>query len=388
MKRNLRQLGVQGCSLCVALCLPRSVIAQSVPRVGLGFGVDTVSAAWSEAAWHSHVPAIYRAWSEYLSNQPGALRPNPRWSLAEQEAWVAYDLTRGAAYHGAPATVVDIRPVPGGDEFIVKTLFARTSETQDIRPIALTRVYATQEGGRWVFGNALLRLTADWERTRIGPIEYVTEPGRPLSRSRAERLLTFADSIADSFDVPRLEALSYYVASSPEELHRVMGIDWTFGGLGYGYAAPANRLILSGDPVKEEENRHELVHILLAPLATERPTHGLVNEGVATWYGGSSGRTFPELMTEYAGYLAGRPEITLDTVLESNSPDRGWRVGGAVVVELAYAHGGLEAIRRLLRAGRSNEELRLELSKVLGMPWERVLTTWRERVLRAGRPEP
>ena len=141
--------------LCLALCLPGSVIAQSVPRVALGFGVDTLSAAWSEAAWHSHVPEIFRAWSEYLSNQPSMLRPNPRWSAVEQETWIAYDLTRGAAYHGAPATVVDIRPVPGGDEFIVKTLFARTSETQDVRPLALTRVYATREEGRWVFGNAL-----------------------------------------------------------------------------------------------------------------------------------------------------------------------------------------------------------------------------------------
>ena len=316
------------CGSCVAFCLPGSMVAQSVPRVGLGFGVDTLSAAWSQAAWHAHVSAIYRAWSEYLSNQSGMLRPNPTWSSAEQETWIAYDLTQGAAYHGAPATVVDIRPVPGGDEFIAKTLFARTSESQDVRPIALTRVYVTQEEGRWVFGNALPRLTGDWERMRVGPIEYVTEPGQPFNRSRAERLLTFGDSIAASFDVPRLEALTYYMASGPEELHRVMGIDWTFGGLGYGYA-------VIGNPVAGEEHRHELVHILLPRITVERPTHGFVNEGLVVRYGGSMGQTFPELLTEYAGYLAARPEITLDTILEANSPDKGWNVAGAVVVDRA-----------------------------------------------------
>ncbi len=388
MKGKLRWMGMMAFVLCLALCLPGSVIAQSVPRVALGFGVDTLSAAWSEAAWHSHVPEIFRAWSEYLSNQPSMLRPNPRWSAAEQETWIAYDLTRGAAYHGAPATVVDIRPVPGGDEFIVKTLFARTSETQDVRPLALTRVYATREEGRWVFGNALPRLTADWERTRVGPIEYVVEPGRPLNRSRAERLLTFADSIAASFDVPKLEALTYYVASGPEELNRVMGIDWTFGGSGYGYAVPANGLILSGDPAAAEENRHELVHILLSPLTAEGRTHGLVTEGGATWYGGSVGRTFLELLPEYAGYVAARPEITLDTILEDNSPDKGWSVAGAVIVELVYERGGMEAVRGLFGVGRSNGRLRLALSEALGMPWEGVLTAWRERVLRAGSPEP
>ncbi len=70
-----------------------------------------------------------------------------------------------------------------------------------------------------------------------------------------------------------LEALTYYVASGPEELHRVMGIDWTFGGLGYGYAAAGNGLILSGNPLAAEENRHELVHILL--LAGRRDSGSL-----------------------------------------------------------------------------------------------------------------
>ena len=125
-----------------------------------------------------------------------------------------------------------------------------------------------------------------------------------------------------------IEALTYYVASGPEELHRVMGIDWTFGGLGYGYA-------VIGNPVAGEEHRHELVHILLSRTTVERPTHSLINEGLVVRYGGSMGQTFPELVTEYAGHLAARPEITLNTILEDNSPDKGWNVAGAVVVDRA-----------------------------------------------------
>ncbi len=140
------------------------------------------------------------------------------------------------------------------------------------------------------------------------------------------------------------------------------------------------------------------------------------------------GSDVPELLTEYAGYLAARPGITLDTILEDNSPDRGWNVAAAVVVDLLNERGGTDGIRRLLGcppgdyvgpilednspdrgwnvaaavvvenerggteavfgAGRANEELRLALSDALGMPWERVLAAWRESVLRAGRPEP
>jgi hypothetical protein len=298
-------------------------------------------------------------------------------------AWLTYDLTRGAAYHGAPATVVDIRPAPEGDEFVVKTLFARTSETQGIRPIALTRVYAAQEDGRWVFGNALLRLTASWDRTQIGPIQYVTPPGRSLDRGRADRLLTFADSVATTFEVPHLQDVQYYVASGPEELHRIMGIEWTFGGIGYGYAMPANNLILSGDPVFGEENRHEVVHLLLARSSAELGTHGLVAEGLATWYGGSAGRSFTELLSEYARFLAERPDVTLDTILGASPPDQGWNIGGAALVQLVYELEGMAAVRALFATGRSNDDLRTGVSSVLGLSWERVLGLWRERIMRA-----
>ena len=132
--------------------------------------------------------------------------------------------------------------------------------------------------------------------------------------------------IALTFDVPRLQGLTYYVAGSPEGLHRIMGVDWTFGGLGYEYAAGANHLILSGDPTFGEENRHELAHVLLGPLLTAGLTHSLMGEGIAAWLGGSVGRTFPELLAEYADYLEAYPEITVDSILKANDPDKGGRV--------------------------------------------------------------
>lgn len=365
-----------------------SATAQTVPRVAPGFGVDTTSAAWSDLPWHGAVPEIYRAWREYLLNEPGSLSPNPRWSASEQQRWPAYDLTSGIAYHGASATVVDIRPVreDAPDEFVVKTLFSRVlGEDRAVKPVALTRVYALRENGEWVFGNALTRLTSDWERVQVGPIEYVVEPGRELDRTRAERAVAFADSLSLTFDVPKLQDLTYYVASSPESLHRIMGVDWTFGGLGYGYAAGANHQIFSGDPTFGEENRHELSHVLLGSLLSEGPTHALISEGIATWLGGSMGRTFSELLAEYADYLRVYPEITIDSVLAANN-DEGLRPTGAVLLQLVHDHGGVPAVQDLIGTGRSDEELRLALIGVLGVTWEDIMVQWREYVLAAGSP--
>jgi hypothetical protein len=72
-----------------------------------------------------------------------------------------------------------------------------------------------------------------------------------------------------------------------------------------------NRMVLTGDGAGGEAYRHELVHIVLQPLHTER-THALIGEGIATWLGGSLGSDFPALMREHAAFLRAHPETTLD----------------------------------------------------------------------------
>lgn len=357
---------------------------QGIARVVPGLGVDTVSAAWSDLSWHDAVPGIYRAWSLYLRSDPHLQAPTALWSASEQHQWPAYDLTASIAYRGFSATVLDIRPSRHGstDEYVVKTLFTSASVAgQDLRPVALTRVYAIRRDGRWVFANALPRLTRDWQRVTVGPITYVLEPGRTLDRTRAQSAVAFADSLAASFGLPAIDGLTCYVASTPEELQRIMGVDWTLGGQGYGYALPWNRMILSSDAGFGEENRHELVHVVLSPLLAERRTHAIINEGIATWLGGSIGRSFSALIAEYAAFLGDHPEVTIDSILETNDPDEGWNPAGAMLALMVHEHGGTAALKELLTSGRSNEDLRSALVRLLGIPWPDILARWRERAL-------
>jgi hypothetical protein len=375
----------------VCLVLPAATgAAQSIPRIVPGWGVDTTTSTWADVRWHGAVAEIYRAWSRYLQSDPHLQKPTPLWSASEQRQWPAYDLTAGIAYKGFGATVLDIRPArpDAVDEYVVKTLFATTSGSErDIRPVALTRVYAMRENGSWVFANALPRLTQHWQRAKVGAITYVVAPGRSLDRRRAARAAAFVDSVALNFGLPRIEALTYYMANSPEELHRIMGVDWTFGGTGRGYSMPWNRIVLNGDVAFGEENRHELAHVVLSPITAERKTHSIVVEGVATWLGGSVGRTFPELVSEYGAFLRANPTVTLDTILQGNDPDRGWSPAGAILVAMVYERDGTRALEELMLSGRSNEELRSALIRLLGLTWPDIVARWKERVVSASRSE-
>lgn len=362
-------------------------VAQAVPRVDLGWGLDLEVAPWTDAIWHGAVSEIYAVWREYLLSDPHMQAPTRLWSAAEQERWPGYDLTAGIAYKGMPATVLDIRPADReAQEFVVRTLFASVSaEGGGIRPVALTRVYALREDGRWVLGNALPRLTRGWRQMDVGPVTYVIHRELSFDVERAERAVEFARSLAANLSLPEIEEAMYVLAPSPEELHRVMGVDWTFGSQGHGYALPWNRLILSGDPVFGEDNRHELTHFVIGPILAERRTHPIVNEGLATWLGGTVGRTFEELVVEYAQFLQKNPHVELDSVLEATGPDVGWYPAGAVLVEMAHDRGGWSAVRQLLTSGRSNEELRGALTELLAAPWDVIAERWKEKVSAAVR---
>src|SRR6059058_2032005 len=70
---------------------------------------------------------------------------------------------------------------------------------QDIQPLAVYRVFATREGGRWVLANALPRLTQRWQRETIGRITFVFPPTHRFVRARAEATAAFVDSLAHAF---------------------------------------------------------------------------------------------------------------------------------------------------------------------------------------------
>ena len=368
------------------LCEPAA--AQNPLRVVPGWGVDTTAAgvAWSDVARARDVRDIYRRWAEYLHSNPRMQRTTSLWSAAEQRMWPHYDLTASIAYQGSSATVLDIRPAPEEpDTWIVKTLFASTvGPAHDVKPIALTRVYAIREAGAWVFSNALPRLTREWRREVVGPITYVLEPGYPFDRTRAENAVQWADSVAVAFGVGPLDELTYYLTGSPETVYRIIGVDWGPGGTSYGYASYGNRLIFSGVPAAGEDYRHELAHFVLGPLQADGRTHRIVSEGVATWLGGSMGRDFDALLAEYATYLRVHPDVTLDTVLEPEGPDRGTRPAGAVLAVMAFERGGIEAVKMLLASGRTDAELRSALEDILRAEWPEVVARWRARAMTAG----
>ena len=345
---------------------------------------------------------IYRAWMAYLAPlrgnlYSGACTPSRDWLTSEQTRWPCYNLAFLYLSNDARADAVDIQPVapPAQALYRVVTVFRGDSATSPMRSDSVrVTVFATRENKRWVFANALPVLTRTWPRERVGPIEYVMEPGYTFNRARAESAVAFADSLAAAFAVPRLAPLTYYLTSTSDEMSRILGLEtrikWGPAG---GLAQAVNHQLFSGMPAIGERYAHELVHIMLRPLV--KRTIAFADEGVATWLGGTTGMDFTSSARALATVLTAHPALSLDSIMTGNVtiPTGALVVSarypaGGVLAMMVHERGGAAGIRTLLDAGYSADEFKRSMENLFTQPWSAIALEWRRRALLLAAPAP
>ena len=368
--------------LVIAAFTPFATLRSQLPagsvRVSAGFGVDTVGANQE----------IFALWRRYLSSGPGCTQESPLWAPSERAQWPVVDLLCGFVYQGfSRFTVVHLAPAVGLDStYLIRTLVANVSDSGDIQPLALYRVYATREQGRWVLANALPRLTKNWNHETIGRVQFVFPRTHRFARARAAATSAFVDSLAAAFEISPPTSIGYYFTDDLIQTLSAAGLE--FFPLGAdtvgGRANTPDRLVFIGSSSHGEEYRHELAHVVLEPFLAPFRAAGLVREGLMTWTSGSAGLTFNQLMPALKADLDTHPDLTLESILTDPPPRRGTLDVGydgvAVLCKMVFDAGGLPAIRELAGAGREPREVLAATARLLKVSEGQLETLWRRRV--------
>ena len=351
--------------------------------------VTSTSHPWAGSSAVGPEAEIYRDWMRHLLSKEGRYAEtsgarSSDWLPAEQAQWPVHELAALYLPDGATPEVLNIRPEPGLDgEYRVVTAFhsADANNAMRARLVRLT-VFALRSQGRWIFANALPRLTRGWRHEAVGPFTYVMEPNYPFDRRRAQLAVAFVDSLATGLGVPRLEHVTYYLTSSSDELYLIIGLDTDdkYGPVG-GLGQPINHQLFSGIPAVGEDYRHELAHLVLLPLIMGHPTTYFVSEGVPTWLGGTTGMDFPTAARGLAEALAQTPSVTLDSLLARQGPVSQFYPAGAVFADMAYQQGGTPAVKALFDAGPTPERFRAAAEAIFQRPWALIAAEWRTHAL-------
>lgn len=340
------------------------------PTVSVSFGIDTTI---------TDVGDVVRLVRAYLANPDSSARSRGLWSTATDFDRRVGDLT-SEAYQGFPATIVSVASDgPGDSVYVVRVLYASADSTrQRISPLALQRLFAVREpGARFGFrlAGALPRLTRNWEQRTKGRMTFWYAPGQHPNPVKIAHASSFVDSVATLFQVPPPKDLDMYLGRSLEEVQRAVGLDFfpaASADRGRGGGAISTGIVLVGNPALGEAYLHELAHAVLTPTVPTR--NGLFNEGVATWLGGSRGRTPKEAYARLRLIQVARPALTFAQVLNRDIPDAvaeemtdAFYATGALVVDGVYRRGGIPGLRVLAQLSNDPRVLLSALPAQLGL---------------------
>jgi hypothetical protein len=345
--------------------------AQVAPTaVSVSFGIDTAIA---------DVGNIVRLVRAYLAKPDSSARSRGLWSTATDFDRRVGDLTT-EAYQGFPATVVSVASDgPGDSVYVVRVLYASADSTgQRISPLALQRLFAVRESGApfsFRLSGALPRLTREWEQHTSGHVTFWYAPGQKPNPAKIAHASSFVDSVATLFQLPPPRYLDMYLGRSLEEVQQARGLDFfpaASADRGLGGGAVSTGIVLVGNPALGETYLHELAHAVLSPTVPTR--NGLFNEGVATWLGGSRGRTPREVYARLRQIQAERPALTFVQVLNRNIPDvaaeemtDAFYATGAVVVDAVFRRAGIAGLRALAQLSNDPNVLLSALPTQLGL---------------------
>ncbi len=358
--------------ILAATLIPAEASAQEPPpSVSVSFGIDTTI---------MDVGNVVRLVRAYLTRPDSSARSRGLWSTATDFDRRVGDLTM-EAYQGFPATIVSVASDgPGDSVYVVRVLYAHGDSTgARISPLALQRLYAVRESGGASFGfrlaGALPRLTRQWERWTEGRVTFWYAPGQHPDPVKISHTSTFVDSVAVLFHVPPPTHLDMYLGRSYEEVQRAIGLDFfpeASADRGRGGRALSGGIVLAGNPALGEGYVHEIAHAILRPTFPSR--NRLFGEGVATWLGGSRGRTTREMYTRLRQIQVARPALTLSQVLNNAIPDAqaeemtdAFYATGALVVDTVYRLAGIPGLRTLAQLNGDPKLLLAALPAQVGL---------------------
>ena len=248
------------------------------------------------------------------------------------------------------------------DHYLLKCLFTRPDPKTGAPQLRnQTSVYA--QADTYQFVNSTQYHQRVWEQRQVGTIRYSIHPEHRFDSTQAKRMAAFNQRMAEYFDTEAI-AFDYVVANNTTQLNQLLGYDYNpysyqpvqTGGLTDNY----NRIIYAGN--NSAYYPHEVVH-LYTYRGFAGQYHAWVDEGIAAYFGGSTGYELAWHLQKLKVFLAAHPdyEIRERAALQKNIPngeyttDFRYAIGGLLIQKI-YEREGMPGLFEALRYGRSDAD--------------------------------
>lgn len=317
------------------------------------------------------VAQILSLWKNYLHSRPDSLYDNPHWHEDDKRYFPEFDMARPWVFFAPNVfeyfnlTVLSVEREKEG-LYVIRTLFLGNREDLGTAlPAAIVRVYASKNArGVWKIRSPLPIITEYWEKSSVGPVTFHYPGSHSFDKRLARLTEKFCSDIVERFELrePEDEAIQFYITSSRDELARILGIEYYLRPV-HGYTYLGNNIILSG--MGSEWYPHELTHILFKDFGE---AHFILQEGIATWLGGSLGESLAAMIEKTWQRLQSTPQLTFAEILKDPQGESlAFYTLGGVLCRTAYDKGGPRLLKKLLRYGPTDRDLYAALEDVFNI---------------------
>lgn len=229
-------------------------------------------------------------------------------------------------------TISELDSTTPKDVLFVYTLYAR--ETSTGLKLMSTLAYKMED-------NSIRSKT-------YGHIKYHYPKGYEFSEKKADETSIFANDFREKMQISQPVEINYVVANNLDEANLMIGFRYTIGSSGNKYAGISiyPNYILS----QRENHIHEVVHAIMIRHYPEAGS--LLHEGVATYFGGASGKDFNQLVIMLDEYLSENPATDEIESLNFMMADgfNPFYVVGALIIESAIKVDGYSGLINLFKS--------------------------------------
>lgn len=213
----------------------------------------------------------------------------------------------------------------------------------------------------------------NWKNNSYNNINYYfkTEPDNLLEEQKQQEL--FEQKIVTLFGVEKVY-YKYIICEDNQTIYEICGFDYepSMNGTKHGgMSIPAEKIIFAGN--NSACYPHELVHIYTNEYFPD--IHNIIDEGVATYLGGSLGLSYVEQKQELKkSYEQRRDRKIFEHLM--NQKTRHSRIGekssllyagGALICDLVHTKLGDEGLTILMSSGKTDEQLIATLENLLNV---------------------
>lgn len=283
------------------------------------------------------------------------------WEFLEEDAFITYKPTLLSIYTMDTDT-------------IAKVSFNNIDSLGNTNLEAIFNFGLTYSKSELLLKNMVMVNSKGWVHRKVGVIEYIFPDCYNFSEQNANRMIEFNRELSELFKVEPFD-YRYYITANEIELQKLRGIDYLVNMYSMnnstGAAEAANNLIFAGNG--SEYYPHELVHLFVRKWIGANSYHLWFDEGLATLLGGSGGMGLDYHLGALAEYSKNN-SIDFSDVLNcrvqiSDTTGFMYAVGG-LLCKLAFEKGGIELVKVLFLAGKTDENFYEAIESVLGVKQE------------------